>query len=116
PCQSFSRIGLREGGEKDSGTESSLMHETLRIIKEMGTWQPKLVVWENVKGVLDKGMISAFNQYLHEMNKLGYTNSFDVLDARDFGIPHARERVFCVSVLGETVFDFDRLKRKSMRP
>lgn len=115
PCQSFSRVGQREGGEKGSGTQSSLMHETLRIIKEMGSWQPKIVVWENVKGVLDKGMIGAFNQYLHEMNELGYTNSFDVLDARDFGIPHARERVFCVSILGEKVFDFRKLKRKTMR-
>lgn len=115
PCQSFSRVGQREGGEKGSGTQSSLMHETLRIIKEMGSWQPKIVVWENVKGVLDKGMIGAFNQYLHEMNKLGYTNSFDVLDARDFGIPHARERVFCVSILGKVIFDFKKLKRKTMQ-
>lgn len=115
PCQSFSRVGLRQGGAKDSGTKSSLMFETLRIIKEMGEWRPKVVVWENVKGVLDKGMISAFNQYIQEMNGLGYTNSFDVLDARDFGVPHARERVFCVSLLSDAVFDFNKLQKKPMR-
>lgn len=116
PCQSFSRVGLREGGEKDSGTQSSLMFETLRIIKEMGVWKPRFVVWENVKGVLDKGMRKPFEQYLSEMEQLGYTNSYDVLDARDFGVPHARERVFCISVLGSEVFDFNKLERKPMRP
>lgn len=60
----------------------------------MGDWKPKVVIWENVKGVLDRDVIPVFNSYLQDMTKLGYTNSFEVLDARDFGIPHARERVF----------------------
>lgn len=115
PCQSFSRVGLREGGEKDSGTQSSLMFETLRIIKEMGAWKPRFVVWENVKGVLDKGMRQPFEQYLSEMERLGYTNSYEVLDAREFGVPHARERVFCISVMGNEVFDFNKLERTPMR-
>lgn len=115
PCQSFSRVGLREGGEKDSGTQSSLMFETLRIIKEMGAWKPRFVVWENVKGVLDKGMRQPFEQYLSEMERLGYINSYEVLDAREFGVPHARERVFCISVMGNEVFDFNKLERTPMR-
>ncbi|KYG90810.1 DNA methyltransferase [[Bacillus] sp. KCTC 13219] len=115
PCQSFSRVGLREGGKKDSGTQSSLMFETLRIVEEMGLWKPKFVVWENVKGVLDKTLRQPFEQYLSEMERLGYTNNYEVLDARDFGIPHARERVFCISVLGNEEFDFDKLERVPMR-
>lgn len=124
PCQNNSRAQYTSqmekskkklGATKGSGTASSLMFETLRIIKEMGEWRPKMVVWENVKGVLDKDTIKAFNEYLHEMQLLGYTNSFEVLDAREFGVPHARERVFCVSLLNGPAFDFERLQRKPMR-
>lgn len=124
PCQDNSRAQYTSSMEKEkkklgamkgSGTRSSLMFETLRIIREMGEWKPRYVIWENVKGVLDKDTVAAFNEYLREMQRLGYTNSFDVLDAREFGVPHARERVFCISVLGNEVFDFNKLERTGMR-
>ncbi len=115
PCQDNSRANRQRLGDT-KGSRSQLLNETVRIIREMGEWRPKIVVWENVKGVLDRNVISVFNSYLHDMGKLGYTNSFDVLDAREFGVPHARERVFCISVLGDDVFDFCKLKRKPMRP
>lgn len=114
PCQDNSRANRdRRGTDKDS--RSLLMMETIRIVKEMGDWKPKVIIWENVKGVLDRNVRPIFNYYMKEMSALGYTNSFDVLDARDFGIPHARERVFCISLLGEDVFDFSKLESKSMR-
>lgn len=124
PCQDNSRAQYsskikkslkKRGAVKGSGTRSSLMFETLRIIKEMGAWKPRFVIWENVEGVLDKDTKVAFNQYLKEMQQLGYTNSYEVLDAREFGVPHARRRVFCISVLGNEVFDFSKLKRIPMR-
>ena len=59
PCQDFSRAGLKRGGKKKSGTRSSLLFETVRIIEE-ATYKPKLVIWENVKGVLDKNMRDSF--------------------------------------------------------
>lgn len=114
PCQDNSRGNKQRKGTA-SDSRSQLMLETLRIIKEMGEWKPKVVIWENVKGVLDKDVIPIFNYYLQQMMDIGYTNSFDVLDARDFGIPHARERVFCISLLGNSKFDFSKLKQKSMR-
>lgn len=55
PCQDFSRSGLKKGGEKGSGTRSSLRFETIRIIEEMKE-KPKVVLWENIKGVLDRNM------------------------------------------------------------
>lgn len=114
PCQDNSRSNkYRKGTAK--GSRSHLLNETVRIIKEMGEWRPRLVIWENVTGVLDRNVIPVFNSYLHDMQRLGYTNSFEVLDAREFGVPHARERVFCVSLLDGQVFDFDKLKRKPMR-
>ena len=49
------------------------------------------------------------------MQKLGYTNSFQTLDARDFGLPQARERVFTISVLNGEPFNFDDLIKTEMR-
>lgn len=115
PCQDFSRAGKRLGGSDEDKTRSSLMWETLRIIENMGEWRPRYVVWENVTGVLDKDMIHSFNKYLIRMNELGYTNSFNVLNATDFGIPQKRERVFTISILGGKAFDFTKLERKPMR-
>lgn len=115
PCQDFSVAGKQYGGNVEDGTRSSLMFETLKIVESMGVWRPRVVIWENVKNVLSKRMRPAFNRYLADMERLGYTNSFDVLDARDFGIPQARERVFVISKLSGASFNFNRLKRKSMR-
>ncbi|MBD5504118.1 MAG: DNA (cytosine-5-)-methyltransferase [Lachnospiraceae bacterium] len=128
PCQDFSiaghqgkataaggRINRGKGADKDSGTRSSLMWETIRIIEEMGVWKPRVVIWENVKNVLSQHMIANFNKYIEKMTSLGYTNSYKVLDARDFGIPQARKRVFTISVLGKEKFDFDDLIKTPMR-
>ena len=115
PCQDFSRAGKRLGGNDEDKTRSSLMWETLKIIENLGIWKPRFVVWENVKGVLDKDMIHSFNKYLVKMNELGYTNSFEVLNAMDFGIPQKRERVFTVSILGNVAFDFTKLEKQPMK-
>lgn len=108
PCQDFSRSGLKKGGEKGSGTRSSLLFETVRIIEEIKE-KPKVVLWENVKGVLDKNMRASFFSYLEEMERLGYENKYEVLNAMDFGIPQKRERIFVVSILGKNTFDFNKL-------
>src|SRR5690625_1571218 len=115
PCQDFSIAGKQYGGNVEDGTRSSLMFETIKIIENLGKWRPKVVIWENVKGALSKRLVSAFNSYLNDMERLGYTNNFEVLDARDFGIPQFRERVFTVSLLGNKVFDFSRLRKIPMR-
>ena len=93
PCQDFSIAGHQKGAEEGSETRSSLMWETIHIIQNMGEWKPKYVIWENVKNVLSKHMIGNFNRYQLEMKNLGYSNSYEVLDAREFGLPQARERV-----------------------
>lgn len=114
PCQDFSRAGTRLGGNDEDKTRSSLMWETIRIIKNMGEWKPKVVVWENVKGVLAKDMIHNFKKYFVEMEKLGYVSNYKVLDSRDFGVPQKRERVFVVSMLNGNTFGFDTLENKPM--
>jgi len=112
PCQDFSIAGHQKGADEGSETRSSLMWETLSIIEQMGIWKPRVVIWENVKNVLSKHMIHNFNKYLLKMEQLGYTNSFEILNAMDFGLPQKRERVFTVSYLNGTNFDFDKLERK----
>lgn len=112
PCQDFSIAGKQQGADPNSGTRSSLMWETLHIIEQMGVWKPRIVIWENVKNVISKHMIHNFNKYLGKMEQMGYTNSFEVLNAMDFGLPQKRERVFTISTLGSTPFDFEKLERK----
>lgn len=115
PCQDFSRIGKKQGGVKNSGTRSSLLFETIRIIKEMKD-KPKWIIWENVKGVLDRNMRDSFFIYLKELENLGYESKYEILNAMDFGIPQKRERIFVVSCLGENNFSFNKLERKETRP
>lgn len=114
PCQDFSIAGHQKGADEGSETRSSLMWETVHIIEQMGEWKPKVVIWENVKNVLSKHMRHNFDRYLSYMQMLGYANNYEVLDARNFGLPQARQRVFTVSILGGEAFDFDLMKRKPM--
>ena len=117
PCQDFSLAGKNAGGDKGSGTRSSLMYETIRIVDKL---KPKYVIWENVKNLLSKKHIHNFDAYLETMKQLGYTNYYQVLNAKDYGIPQNRERVFTVSILGnEKKYDFPpkqelQLKLKDM--
>lgn len=115
PCQDFSIAGKQKGADQGSDTRSSLMWETLYIIEQMGEWKPKVVIWENVKNVLSKYMKHNFNKYINYMKKLGYFSSYEILDARDYGLPQARERVFTISILGEHIFDFSLLKKREMK-
>jgi len=115
PCQDFSRIGKKQGGAKNSGTRSSLLFETIRIIKEMKE-KPKWIIWENVKGVLDRNMRDSFFIYLKELENLGYESKYEILNAMDFGIPQKRERIFVVSYLGSNNFSFNKLESKETRP
>lgn len=114
PCQDISVAGKKLGADQGSGTRSSLMWETLNIIEQMGMWRPRVVIWENVKGVLHKHMRKNFNRYLEDMERLGYVNSFEVLDARDFGLPQNRQRVFTISLLKNEAFNFDVLRKREM--
>lgn len=89
PCQDFSSAGLQAGGDKNSGTRSSLMYETLRIVEKL---KPKYVIWENVKNLLSKKHIHNFENYIRQMELLGYNSTYRVLNAKDYGVPQSREQ------------------------
>lgn len=113
PCQDFSLAGKQAGGDKDSGTRSSLMYETIRIVEEL---KPKYVIWENVKNLLSKKHRHNFDAYLETMEQLGYTNYYQVLNAKDYGIPQNRERVFTISILGNENYKFPKRKELEKLP
>ena len=94
-CQDFSIAGRLAGGDKGSGTRSSLMWCTVDIVEAV---RPKYVVWENVKNLLSSKNRHNFDGYLEIMDKLGYNSYYKVLNAKDYGIPQNRERVFTVSI------------------
>lgn len=95
PCQDFSIAGLQRGGDEGSGTRSSLMYETVRLVKKLN---PKYVVWENVKNLVSDKHYHNFRKYLNTMEDFGYNNYYQVLNAKDYGVPQNRERVFTVSI------------------
>lgn len=95
PCQDFSIAGRQAGGDEGSGTRSSLMYETIRIVEKL---KPKYVIWENVKNVLSKKHIHNFTNYINKLSDLNYNTYYQILNAKDFGIPQNRERLFCVSI------------------
>lgn len=115
PCQDFSIAGHQRGADEGSETRSSLMWETIHIIEQMGRWKPQYIIWENVKNVKSKHMIANFVRYQKELEQMGYTNNYEVLDAREFGLPQARERVFTISCLKGEKFNFDDLIRTPMQ-
>lgn len=95
PCQDFSVAGKNQGGDKGSKTRSSLMWCTVDIVEEV---KPKIVLWENVKNVISKKHRHNFDAYVEVMDNLGYNSYYEVLNAKDFGVPQNRERVFTVSI------------------
>lgn len=95
PCQDFSVAGLQKGGDKGSETRSSLMWCTVDIVEKV---RPKYVIWENVKNLLSKTHRHNFDSYLEVMESLGYNNYYKVLNAKDYGIPQNRERVYTISI------------------
>lgn len=95
PCQDFSLAGKQAGGDEGSGTRSSLMYETIKIVKHI---RPKYILWENVKNLLSKKHRHNFDAYLQTLEDLGYVNFYQVLNAKNYGIPQNRERVFTISI------------------
>lgn len=95
PCQDFSIAGRLAGGDKGSGTRSSLMWCTVDIVEAV---RPKYVLWENVKNLLSTKNRHNFDGYLEIMDKLGYNSYYQVLNSKDYGIPQNRQRIFTISI------------------
>lgn len=98
PCQDFSQAGKQAGGTEGSGTRSSLLWECRRAILVK---KPKYLLMENVAALVSQKFIRLFNAWQLELESYGYRNFAKVLNAKDYGVPQNRERIFMVSVLDE---------------
>lgn len=96
PCQDISLAGKQKGFEEDGErTRSGLFFEALRIIEDT---KPRIAIAENVKNLTSKKFSEEFNIVLSSLEQAGYNNYWKILNAKDFGIPQNRERVFIVSI------------------
>ena len=97
PCQDISVAG-RTRGIVAGETRSGLLYECQKIIEGK---KPKYLLMENVKNLVGKKFKADFDKWLDYLENLGYTNYWKVLNAKHYGVPQNRERVFVVSILGE---------------
>lgn len=97
PCQDISLSGKQKGLFNDDGslTRSGLFFEALRIIEAT---KPKIAIAENVKNLTSKKFAEQFKIVLESIEQAGYNNYWKVLNAKDYGVPQNRERVFIVSI------------------
>lgn len=105
PCQAFSVAGHRKGFEDTRGT---LFFDVARIAKYH---KPKLIFLENVKGFKNHDKGNTFKVVKQTLEELGYKVFADVLNAKYFGVPQNRERIYIIAFLeDEITFDFKKLK------
>lgn len=105
PCQDISTAGKQKGFIEGSGSRSSLLWECRRAIEAK---RPRFLLMENVKALVQKKFMPEFQRWIDTLADLGYTSFWQVLNAKDFGIPQNRERVFMVSILGDATFEFPK--------
>lgn len=103
PCQDFSNAGLQKGGEEGSGTRSSLLWEVKKAILAK---KPHYLLMENVKALVSEKFLPTFKLWLDWLTSQGYVNFVEVLNSKDYGIPQNRERVFVVSMIENTWYNF----------
>lgn len=103
PCTDISSAGQQRGLKEGSGTRSSLLWECKKAIEAK---KPKYLLMENVKALTQKKFLPYLLEWERYLGSLGYTNFTRVLNAKDYGVPQNRERVFMVSILGDGWYEF----------
>lgn len=105
PCQDLSNAGKQRGMAKGTGTRSGLLWEVERLLNEMDEL-PQILVMENVPAVVGEKNKADFMEWVRFLQSKGYTCKWDILNAKDYGIPQNRERCFMVSYLGDYLYEF----------
>lgn len=106
-CQDLSLAGKRMGMTRGGQTRSGLLWEIERLLKECKEL-PQMLLMENVPAVIGKKNIADFKEWLSVLESLGYTSTYGIMNATDFGIPQNRQRCFCVSILGNCVYEMPK--------
>ncbi len=105
PCTDISNAGQQQGLAEGSGTRSSLLWECRKAIVAK---HPKYLLMENVKNLVSDKFLPYFKAWLDFLTHEGYTNYAQVLNAKDYGVPQNRERIFVVSILGDEWYNFPK--------
>ena len=107
PCTDLSVAGKMQGMSRDSGTRSGLLWEVERLLKEC-TNLPQILLLENVPQICGSKNERDFNEWLIFLEKLGYSNFYEIMNAKDYGVPQNQERCFMVSILGNWRYKFPK--------
>lgn len=101
PCTDISISGRMKGFDKGSNTGSSLLWEVQRLLEVArdNDELPRFLLMENVKNIISKRFMPRFQEWLNFLEELGYKNFYQILNAKDYGIPQNRERCFMISIL-----------------
>lgn len=106
PCQDISMAGKRAGFKKGGNTRSGLLWEVERLLDVSD--KPKVLLMENVRALISQSTMPDYVDWLYALEEMGYSNYWAILNAKNYGIPQNRERVFCVSILGEYYYEFPK--------
>lgn len=103
PCQDISQCGKQMGLKEESGTRSALLWNVVDAIEVL---RPKYLLQENVAALVSKKFMPDFQRWLDKLSSLGYVSKWARLNARDYGVPQNRDRVFCLSMRKEVAFNY----------
>ena len=110
PCQDLSVAGRQAGMTKGSDTRSGLLWEVERLLNETDNL-PQLMLMENVPQVHSKKNIADFEQWIEFLESKGYSNYWQDLNAKDYGVAQNRNRCFMISILGNYSFCFPKPRK-----
>lgn len=103
PCQDISQAGKQMGLKEGSDTRSALLW---RVADAVEVLRPKYLLQENVAALVSEKFMPDFQKWLDKLSSLGYVSRWARLNAKDYGVPQNRDRVFCLSMRKDVAFDY----------
>ena len=103
PCQDISQAGKQMGLQEGSNTRSALLW---RVADAVEVLRPKYLLQENVAALVSQKFMPYFQKWLDKLSSLGYVSRWARLNAKNYGVPQNRDRVFCLSMRRDVAFDY----------
>lgn len=103
PCQDISQAGKQMGLQEGSDTRSALLW---RVADAVEVLRPKYLLQENVAALVSQKFMPDFQKWLDKLSSLGYVSRWARLNAKNYGVPQNRDRVFCLSMRRDVAFDY----------
>ena len=103
PCQDISQAGKQMGLQEGSDTRSALLW---RVADAVEVLRPKYLLQENVAALVSQKFMPDFQKWLDKLSSLGYVSRWARLNAKNYGVPQNRDRVFCISMRQDVAFDY----------